>query len=217
MTRRVHLRASYSKHHLFAAKDFHTLTCSMVAHPSECTFSSSLIPTKPAAEFRFRMASMEPEAYTFTSTDFAPNNKLPVLVYRNILKQPVDEQSVTEQLTKHNWRKLGAWGHIPKPHFHPNTHECYGVFAGTSTLRLGAASFNDAKDGEEKKNHLISVGPGDVIILPAGTCHSCVESKDGYRYVGVYPEVSPDTPACCCGAADLCNCRVVRFPILLSH
>jgi uncharacterized protein YjlB len=131
---------------------------------------------------------MEPETHYFAATSFAPNNKLPVLVYRNALHQPVTEDSATSQLTQHHWHKLGTWGHIPKPHYHPNTHETYGVISGSSLLRLGAASHDEPQDGDES-NHLILVGVGDVIVLPAGTCHSCVDSKDGYRYIGVYPEV----------------------------
>ena len=130
----------------------------------------------------------EREAHYFPSTAFAPNNILPVLVYRNILPQPITEETTTDFLTKHKWHKLGTWGHIPKPHFHPNTHECYGIFQGTSTLRIGAASTDDSKNGHEQ-SHLITMKPGDVIVLPAGTCHSCVDSRDGYRYIGVYPEV----------------------------
>ena len=42
----------------------------------------------------------------------------------------------------------------------------------------------DAKGGI-----LLSVTAGDVIVIPAGTTHSCLESKDGYRYIGIYPQV----------------------------
>ncbi|KAF9883610.1 hypothetical protein FE257_003117 [Aspergillus nanangensis] len=71
-------------------------------------------------------------------------------------------------------------------HFHPNSHECYGAFQGSSTLLLGAA----AGDGNET-GLKITVRAGDVLVLPAGTAHSSVDSQGDYRYVGVYPQASP--------------------------
>ena len=55
-------------------------------------------------------------------------------------------------------------------------------------MRIGAAAHDVPKDGDES-NHFISLGVGDVMVLPAGTCHSNLESEEGYRYIGVYPEV----------------------------
>lgn len=43
------------------------------------------------------------------------------------------------------------------------------------------------KDGEGIQ---VDVRAGDVIVLPAGTAHSSLESYDDYRYIGVYPKVS---------------------------
>lgn len=57
-----------------------------------------------------------------------------------------------------------------------------GIFSGHSTLLIG--KINEGT-GQE-----ISVSTGDVIVLPAGTAHSCLESSEDYRYIGVYPEVS---------------------------
>lgn len=79
----------------------------------------------------------------------------------------------------------GTWGHIDIRHFHPNSHECYGIFRGTSTLLVGQI---EAGHGAK-----IDVAAGDVIVLPAGTAHSSLESSSDYRYIGVYPAVSfPD-------------------------
>lgn len=35
---------------------------------------------------------------------------------------------------------------------------------------------------------------GDVIVLPAGTAHSSLESSEDYFYIGIYPEVSLLSP-----------------------
>lgn len=93
----------------------------------------------------------------------------------------------------------GAWGHIGIRHFHPNTHECYGtvvstlaaedvgrlilagIVSGRSTMLLG--KINDGTGVH------VQVQRGDVIVLPAGTAHSSIESTPDYFYIGVYPRV----------------------------
>lgn len=64
-----------------------------------------------------------------------------------------------------------------------------GIFQGNSTLLLGKI-----EDGEGVE---VDVCAGDVIVLPAGTAHSSLESYDDYRYIGVYPKVS-DHPSLPC-------------------
>jgi uncharacterized protein YjlB len=39
----------------------------------------------------------------------------------------------------------------------------------------------------------VKVQKGDVIVLPAGTAHSSLESTPDYFYIGVYPRVSVTT------------------------
>lgn len=57
-----------------------------------------------------------------------------------------------------------------------------GIFAGRSTLLLGKIGSGNGRE--------VSVKAGDVIVLPAGTAHSNLESSPDYRYIGVYPKVS---------------------------
>ncbi|PLB55844.1 hypothetical protein P170DRAFT_50869 [Aspergillus steynii IBT 23096] len=132
---------------------------------------------------------MAPETYHLSPTLHAPNNSLPVLHYRNVLPRPLSESSATEFLTSHKWEKRGTWGAISTRHFHPNSHECYGIFQGTSTLLLGAAG----GDLDPSAGIKVTLHAGDVLVLPAGTAHSSVDGDDNpeYRYVGVYPEGCP--------------------------
>ncbi|KAL4762859.1 cupin domain-containing protein [Aspergillus foveolatus] len=125
------------------------------------------------------------DTYFLLPTPYAPNSQLPVLHYRNVLPSPLSEETVTRFLTANQWEKRGTWGHIPVRHFHPNSHECYGIFRGSSKLLLGAGA-GDVAGGLE-----LSVQAGDVIALPAGTAHSCVESSENYQYIGVYPQGCP--------------------------
>ncbi|KAF5563452.1 cupin domain-containing protein [Fusarium napiforme] len=127
--------------------------------------------------------SLSVECYLVPRTEDAPNNRLPILVYRDVLPYPRTEETVTRFLTAHRWEKRGTWGHIAIRHFHPNSHECYGIFQGSSTLLLGKI--------QKGKGVEVPVKAGDVIVLPAGTAHSSLESSSDYRYIGVYPKGCP--------------------------
>jgi uncharacterized protein YjlB len=81
------------------------------------------------------------------------------------------------------WLKGGIFAHYPAHHFHSVTHECYAVFKGRSKLLLGKGPL-DEEGGLE-----VEIGEGDAIVLPAGVAHCCLESEEGYAYVGLYPEV----------------------------
>ncbi|KAF5718379.1 cupin domain-containing protein [Fusarium mundagurra] len=116
--------------------------------------------------------SLSVECYLVPRTEDAPNSRLPILVYRDVLPQPRTEETVTRFLTTHRWEKRGTWGHIAIRHFHPNSHECYG-------------KIQDGKGVE------VPVRAGDVVLLPAGTAHSSLESSSTYRYIGVYPKGCP--------------------------
>ena len=70
----------------------------------------------------------QPEMYFLKPSEYAPNNELPVLVYRDCLPLPLSEEKTKTFLESHAWVRKGTWGHIDVRHFHPNTHECYGLY-----------------------------------------------------------------------------------------
>ncbi|KAF5528644.1 Uncharacterized protein CGCA056_v000124 [Colletotrichum aenigma] len=126
---------------------------------------------------------MAVQCYFLSPNEDAPNSRLPVLHYRDVLPEPRDEASVTDFLTRNRWEKRGTWGHIGIRHFHPNSHECYGIFQGHSKMLLGKIYTGQGME--------VDVKTGDVIILPAGTAHSSLASSSDYRYIGVYPQDCP--------------------------
>ncbi|OCT49062.1 cupin domain protein [Cladophialophora carrionii] len=131
--------------------------------------------------------ALDPEIHHLQPNAYAPNSDLPVLIYRDVLPLPVNESTATTFLEGHGWERRGVWGHIAVRHFHPNSHECYGIFQGQSTLLLGCGS----SDPSTASGLHVDVHVGDVVILPAGTAHCSVESTPDYRYVGVYPKGCP--------------------------
>lgn len=126
-----------------------------------------------------------PEQHIIPPNTFAPNSPFPVLIYRDVLPLPLSEEKTAAFLESHDWEKRGVWGHIGVRHFHPNTHECYGIFRGESTLLLGRGQ-SDQDGGLE-----VDVHAGDVVILPAGTAHCSLQSTQDYKYIGVYPKSCP--------------------------
>jgi uncharacterized protein YjlB len=64
------------------------------------------------------------------------------------------------------------------------------IIQGSSRLVLGRQK---PSDGQESADGVeIDVEAGDVVVVPAGVSHRSLDgtSEGGYRYIGVYPEVS---------------------------
>src|SRR3712207_7593545 len=54
--------------------------------------------------------------------------------------------------------------------FRSNAHEVLGVVSGSATIRFGGES------GET-----FGVSAGDVVIIPAGVGHACINASDDFR------------------------------------
>ena len=121
---------------------------------------------------------VESQQLVFKDDGAIPNNTLPLLLYREAFAANTkDLASVIEQrFAENDW--TGSWraGVYPFPHYHSTTHEVLGVFAGSATLRLGGAQGTTVK-----------VGPGDVIVIPAGVGHQNFGSSADFSVVGAYP------------------------------
>ena len=113
-----------------------------------------------------------------------PNSRLASVLYRLAVKLAGhDPAAVFEQLFAENgWD--GSWlkGIYPFHHYHSTAHEVLGVYRGSVKVRLG---------GERGVVH--DLGPGDVVIMPAGVAHNNLRSTGDFGVVGAYPQgQSPD-------------------------
>jgi uncharacterized protein YjlB len=118
----------------------------------------------------------------FQDDGATPNSRLPVLLYHLKLVPAADQASVFEALfAAHGWTPLWRDGIFDYHHFHPNAHEALGVAAGRARVTLGGEA-----------GQTLSVRAGDVLVLPAGTGHRCVEASDDFLVVGAYPRGQED-------------------------
>ncbi len=119
---------------------------------------------------------MRVETHTFEDDGGIPNSPLPVLVYHDALEADADAAAYEDLFAGHGW--LGAWrdGIFPFHHFHSTAHEVLGIVAGRANVMLG---------GPEGRT--FEVGPGDVVVLPAGTGHRNLGASADLLVVGAYP------------------------------
>jgi uncharacterized protein YjlB len=124
--------------------------------------------------------SRKPNSFCFKDDGIVPNNPtLPFILYRGpvSLADDFDPAAVFEELFARNgWRDSWRNGIYDYPHYHSRTHEVLGVARGHARVRFG---------GERgRKLHLKA---GDVVVLPAGTCHQRLTASKDLLVVGAYP------------------------------
>lgn len=120
----------------------------------------------------------EPETFLFDDDGAIPNSRLPLLVYRAAL--PPDPAAIERHFAAHRWPPAWRDGVHPFHHFHANTHEALGVARGQATVQFGGP------DGQT-----LTVGAGDIVIVPAGVGHRAVNHSPDLIIVGAYPDNAP--------------------------
>lgn len=135
-----------------------------------------------------------------------PNNpRLPVLVYPGAVALPAEDPAAAFEtlFTANGWG--GCWrdGIFPFHHYHSTAHEVLGIYGGSAVAQLGGEG-----------GITLSLGAGDVVIIPAGVGHKRLSSGGGLGVVGAYPGgQQPDM--CRAGGASVARGaeRVARVPV----
>jgi uncharacterized protein YjlB len=124
------------------------------------------------------------EIYNLSDDGVIPNSKYPVIVYHHLLDSSADRAAdlLENRFAENGWSNAFRWRVYDFHHYHTNTHEVLGVYAGNALLQLGGPG------GEQ-----LQVSVGDVIVLPAGTGHISLSHSDDFAVVGAYPHgAEPD-------------------------
>lgn len=123
------------------------------------------------------------KAYTisqkFEDDGVFPNNpQYPLLVYKGALfLHPDDDVSVVKQVFEHNnWTNVWQNGIYDYHHYHSNTHEAMAIFCGKADVQFGGPH-----------GICLELLRGDVLIIPAGVAHKCIESSHEFCCIGAYP------------------------------
>ena len=121
---------------------------------------------------------VEPQGHLFADDGTIPNNpRLPFLVYAGALAPDGDLAATFEAVFAANgWDRSWRNGIFPYPHYHSTQHEVLGICRGDARVRFG---------GEH--GVVITVTPGDVVVIPAGVGHHNLGASDDLLVVGAYP------------------------------
>jgi uncharacterized protein YjlB len=115
-----------------------------------------------------------PDTFVFNDDGTIPNSPLPLLLYRAAIA--ADPVAFERTFAANDWS--GSWrnGIYPFHHFHSTAHEVLGIAAGTARVMFGGPS-----------GRALEVGPGDVVVIPAGVGHCRLSDGGGLLVVGAYP------------------------------
>jgi uncharacterized protein YjlB len=122
---------------------------------------------------------INPETYYFKDDGFIPNNKLPLLVFRNAFSERGSAGAVwlEDHFKNNSWYNSWGNGVFPYHHYHSITHEVLGIYEGSATLVLGG-----------EKGEKLEVHAGDILVIPAGVGHKNLGSSKDFAVVGAYPD-----------------------------
>ena len=104
-----------------------------------------------------------------------PNNRRPLLLYPGAV--PADPSAIEGLFDRDDWPSAWRYGVYSYHHYHSTAHEALGVYSGSATIQFGGP-----------KGAIQRVRAGDVVVIPAGVAHKCVEASPDFRVVGAYPK-----------------------------
>jgi uncharacterized protein YjlB len=122
---------------------------------------------------------IEVEEYLLEGCERFPNNShLPLLIYRRYFDIMDEDGSrmIRDTFEANSWTQSWINGIYDYHHYHSTAHEVLGVAKGKAVVNFGGIS-GVIKD----------IGPGDVIVIPAGVAHKCLSHSEDFKCVGAYP------------------------------
>jgi uncharacterized protein YjlB len=124
------------------------------------------------------MNIVEPKRLSLSDDGIFPNSKYPVLLYHNSFEKDGDDLAnwLIKRFNQHGWSEAWKNDIYPFHHYHSTAHEVLGVYSGSGLLLLGG-----------ERGERIHVKKGDILILPAGVAHKCLDDQE-LKVVGAYAD-----------------------------
>lgn len=119
---------------------------------------------------------MGPELLSLPPGGPVPNGDLPARLYRAALKGHTAAQ-IERHLAERGWTNSWRDGIYDFHHYHSTAHEVLVIARGQARVTLGG------EGGPQ-----MTVGEGDVLLLPAGTGHRNDGSGPDLLVIGAYAE-----------------------------
>ncbi|MEI9804624.1 MAG: cupin [Pseudolabrys sp.] len=146
-------------------------------------YAKKLVESRPdAIALRSLVRVRKPLTVRFLDDGIVPNNpRFPLLFYRGVVTltgKAFDPATIIDTLFESN-----GWGRSWRDtvydfvHYHSQIHEVMGVARGTARVECGGI-----------RGRILTLKPGDVVVLPAGTGHRLIEASRDFVVVGAYPE-----------------------------
>ena len=146
-------------------------------------YAKKLVESRPdVTSLRALVRVRKPSTFRFMDDGIVPNNpRFPLLFYRGAVTlngKAFDPATIIDTLFESN-----GWGRSWRDtvydfvHYHSQIHEVMGVARGTARVECGGV-----------KGRILTLKPGDVVVLPAGTGHRLIDASRDFAVVGAYPE-----------------------------
>ncbi|MRX50165.1 cupin domain-containing protein [Paracoccus sp. S-4012] len=93
-----------------------------------------------------------------------------------------DERGFEQLFASNGWTNAWVNGVFEYDHYHTNTHEVLGCYAGHARIRFGGP-----------QGEVVELEAGDVVVIPAGLAHCRLDASPEFGVVGAYPDgAEPD-------------------------
>ena len=111
--------------------------------------------------------------------DFPNNGLLPLMVYRQAIQIPEENEgdTIKEILETNSWTNSWVDGVYDYHHYHSTAHEILVILRGSCRVQFGGPN-----------GITLALEKGDVVIIPAGVAHRKVDDSDGFTCLGAYPD-----------------------------
>ncbi|HEY1844515.1 MAG TPA: cupin domain-containing protein [Buttiauxella sp.] len=111
-----------------------------------------------------------------------PNSAFPLIIYHHVSHEKHLAEAFEALFARNGWPPRWRYPVFTYTHFHSNTHEALGVFAGSAKIQFGGEG-----------GPVVDVSRGDAVLIPAGVGHRQIDASEDFMCVGAYPDgCSPD-------------------------